>query len=72
MSCSVPVSRRLFCIEGQELQEAVLTLYHLMSIISEKGPAAKIFHSDLDRMYVKNWAQPQIQLQGLPIQIPRP
>lgn len=57
---------------SQELQEAVLTLYHLMSIVCDKGPAAKIFHSDLDRMYVKNWAQPQIQLQGLPIQIPRP
>lgn len=57
---------------NQKLQEAVLTLYHLVTIACEKGPASKIFHSDMDRMYVKNWAQPQIQLQGLPIQIPRP
>ena len=57
---------------NQQLQEAVLTLYHLVTIACEKGPASKIFHSDVDRMYVKNWAQTQIQLQGLPIQIPRP
>lgn len=60
-------------LEGnQQLQEAVLTLYHLVTIACEKGPASKLLHSDVDRMYVKNWAQPQIQLQGLPIPIPRP
>jgi len=57
---------------SQPLQEAVLTLYHLMCIVCEKGPAVKLFHSDSDRMYVKNWAQPQVQLQGLPIPRPRP
>lgn len=51
---------------SQPLQEAVLTLYHLMCIVYEKGPAVKLFHSDSDRMYVKNWAQPQLQIQGLP------
>ena len=50
----------------QELQEAVLTLYHLATIAIEKGPAAKIVHSDLDTMFVKNWApSQQIQLQGM-------
>ena len=50
----------------QELQEAVLTLYHLETIAIEKGPAAKIVHSDLDTMFVKNWAPPQpVQLQGV-------
>ena len=42
--------------DSQELQEAVLTLYHLATITIEKGPASKIFHSDLDKIYVKNWA----------------
>ena len=51
------------------LQEAVLTFYHLATIAIEKGPASKIIHSDLDTMYVKNWAPtPQIQLQ--PVQLP--
>ena len=41
--------------DSQELQEAVLTLYHLMTICIEKGPASKILHSDTDRMFVRNW-----------------
>ncbi len=55
---------------NQELQEAVLTLYHLVTIAIEKGPASKIFHSDLDTMYVKNWAP--VQLQGVQLPIPNP
>ena len=52
----------------QALQEHVLTLYHLISIAFEKGPATKILHTDADRMYVKNWTgQVQIPVQ---IQIP--
>ena len=43
---------------SQELQEAVLTLYHLATITFEKGPASKVFHSDLDAMFVKNWEVP--------------
>ena len=42
---------------SQELQEAVLTLYHLATITFEKGPASKVFHSDLDAMFVKNWGR---------------
>ena len=49
---------------SQELQEAVLTLYHLATITFEKGPASKVFHSDLDAMFVKNWEEPpQLRLQ---------
>ena len=58
---------------SQELQEAVLTLYHLATIAIEKGPASKVFHSDLDTMYVKNWAPPQlVQLQGVQLPTPSP
>jgi hypothetical protein len=51
----------------QELQEQVLTLYHLMTIAIEKGPASKILHSDNDSMYVKNWNVQQIQI---PVPLP--
>ena len=56
--------------DNQPLQEAVLTLYHLFTIACEKGPASKILHSDLNRMYVKNWAPPS-PFPGLPIPIQR-
>ena len=46
-----------------ELVDAIQAL-HLVTIGCEKGPASKIFHSDMDRMYVKNWVQPQIQFPG--------
>jgi hypothetical protein len=55
---------------SQALQEAVLTLYHLITIAFEKGPATKVFHSDTDRVYVKNWSAPQRQIPGPPIQRP--
>ena len=56
---------------SQELQEAVLTLYHVATISFEKGPASKIVHSDLDFMFVKNWEiTPQLKLQNM--QIPNP
>ena len=58
-------------IASQELQEAVLTLYHLATIGFEKGPASKILHSDLDSMFVKNWEMPQ-QLGLQKVQIPNP
>jgi len=54
---------------NQALQEAVLTLYHLFTIAVERGPAGKLLHSDMDRMFVKNWAEPQLRLPGLPIQV---
>ena len=57
----------------ERVNEAVLTLYHLATIAIEKGPASKVFHSDLDTMYVKNWAPPQqVQLQGVQLPTPSP
>lgn len=48
------------CVEDleddQQLQEAVLTAYHLATIIFEKTPATKILLSHHGRMWVKNWA----------------
>jgi hypothetical protein len=40
--------------DSQELQEAVLTAYHVMTIAFEKGPAAKLLWSNTGRMWVKN------------------
>lgn len=53
--------------DNQELQEHVLTLYHLMTIAFEKGPATKVLMTDTGRVYVKNWQQPmQIPLPSQP------
>ncbi|MDB4985800.1 MAG: hypothetical protein JWN04_978 [Myxococcaceae bacterium] len=43
----------------QDLQEAVLTAYHLLTLVIEQGPAAKVITSDAGRIFVKNWTQPQ-------------
>jgi membrane-bound ClpP family serine protease len=51
---------------NQDLQEQVLTAYHLTTIVFEKGPSAKTLHSDANRMYVKNWAH------AAPVQIALP
>ena len=40
--------------EDQDLQEAVLTLYHLATIAFEQGPALKTVLSSNGRMWVKN------------------
>lgn len=45
--------------DRQELQEAVLTAYHLMTIIFEKTPATRLIASDTDRRWVKSWLPPQ-------------
>ena len=42
--------------DNQELQEAVLTLYHLITIAFERSHTSKVVHSDLDTMFVKNWS----------------
>jgi ClpP class serine protease len=43
-------------LEGDQLlQEAVLTVYHLATIIFEKTPATRILGSHHGRMWVKNW-----------------
>ena len=56
---------------SQELQEAVLTFYHLSTIAIEKGLATKIIHSDVGTMFVKNWLDPR-QLQQVKRPIPSP
>lgn len=46
---------------SQDLQDAVLTAYHVMTIAFEKGPAAKMLWSDTGRLWVKN-----LQFQPMP------
>ena len=57
---------------SQELQEAVLTFYHLSTIAIEKGLATKIIHSDVGTVFVKNWLDPQQLLQQVKRPIPSP
>ena len=40
--------------DNQELQEAVLTAYHLMTIVFEQGPASKMLITNSGRSWVKN------------------
>jgi hypothetical protein len=47
--------------DNQELQEHVLTAYHLITIAFEKSPATKIIESNQDRRWIKNWYPIQIQ-----------
>jgi hypothetical protein len=44
--------------DDQDLQEAVLTAYHLATIGFEKSPAVKVLLRNTDRMFVKNWGTP--------------
>jgi len=39
----------------QALQDAVLTAYHLFTIIVEKSPATKVYVSDAGQAFVKSW-----------------
>ena len=41
--------------DNQDLQEAVLTSYHLMTIAFEKSAAAKVIESNHDRRWIKNY-----------------
>ena len=43
---------------NQHLQEDVLTAYHVMTLIFEKSPAAKVLASHHDRQWVKNIGAP--------------
>lgn len=43
--------------DSQSLQEAVLTAYHCMTILFEKGPAAKVLMSDAGRSWIKNFVE---------------
>ncbi|HFE53660.1 MAG TPA: serine protease [Bacteroidetes bacterium] len=47
--------------DDQDLQEAVLTAYHLMTIAFEKTPATKVIESNHDRRWIKNWHPVRIQ-----------
>jgi hypothetical protein len=50
----------------QALQEAVLTAYHLQTIIIEQTPATKLLMSDAGRGFVKNWAPEGLRLAAPP------
>lgn len=52
----------------QALQEAVLTAYHLQTIIIEQSPVAKLLVSDAGRVFVKNWAP----VSPMPVPMPVP
>ncbi len=41
--------------DRQELQEAVLTLYHLVTILIEQSPVTKIISSGSGRSWIKSW-----------------
>jgi hypothetical protein len=43
---------------GQSLQEAVLTAYHVVTLMIMSSPAAKIFYTDSGQSYVKNHTIP--------------
>ena len=45
--------------ESQDLQEAVLTAYHLFTIMVEHGPAAKVLLTSHGRAFVKNHLLPR-------------
>lgn len=42
--------------DDQDLQEAVLTAYHLMTVLFEMSPAAKVIVTQNNRLWVKNFA----------------
>lgn len=44
---------------SQELQEQVLTAYHLMTIAFERSPMTKIMSTDTGRNWVKSWMSPE-------------
>jgi hypothetical protein len=60
----------------QDLQDAVMTLYHLITLLFEKGPAAKIIANSIGNTWVKNVPmanpiQPQVLPQNRRPQKPR-
>ena len=55
--------------DSQELQEAVLTSYHIMTIIFEKTPASKVLVSNHNRVWAKNVTVPTVPI---PLQVPIP
>lgn len=60
-------------LEGsQELQEQVLTAYHLMTLTFEHSICTKLMASDTGRTWMKNWASPQEAAQMAQATAPRP
>jgi hypothetical protein len=49
----------------QSLQEAVLTLYHLLTITFEQSPAAKVIMRDGQHQWVKNYWPPELLRQQM-------
>lgn len=47
--------------DSQELQDAVLTAYHAMTLSYEQGPAVKSILTNHGRTWIKNWASPEDQ-----------
>ncbi len=41
--------------DNQELQDFVMSAYHLITLAFEKSPATKIIESNHDRRWIKNW-----------------
>lgn len=41
--------------DNQELQDSVMSAYHLITLAFEKSPATKIIESNHDRRWIKNW-----------------
>lgn len=58
--------------DSPDLQEAVLTVYHLMTIVFEQSPASKILWSDEGRTWIKNWVPPEVAQQMAAQGPPRP
>lgn len=49
--------------DNQELQEEVLTVYHLMTIAFQRSPSTKLLESTAGGRWVKNWANPELLVQ---------
>jgi hypothetical protein len=50
--------------DSQELQQAVLTAYHLTSIAFDQSRATKLFITAHDRTWMKDWEDPTLHVHG--------
>jgi hypothetical protein len=61
INCDEAAAQKLEIIkpeDDQELQEIVLTTYHLATLVFEKGPCVKFIINQLGRGWVKNFGMP--------------
>jgi len=58
--------------DDQNLQESVMTLYHLITVLFEKTPAAKIIANSNGNNWVKNVSMPNQMQQIIPQNIRKP